>query len=107
MMFSVRRISRYSIAKVNPPMDMTTSYNLKHQLLELSEEEGQSLVVDLNDIDELDSSAISLLVTLQKKLNSKGLGFYMIHVNRRIKGLFNLAFLKDFFKIYPTEEDLP
>lgn len=107
MKFHITKIPRYNILEIIPPMDMTTSYELKQELLDFIEKETQSLVLDLKNIDEVDSSAISLLVTLQKKVKSKGMGFYLIRVNQRIVGLLNLAFLADFFKIYKHQEDLP
>jgi anti-anti-sigma regulatory factor len=60
----------------------------------------KNLIIDLAHIDSIDSTMVSLLLTLRRLVEYiSGCDMYVIHANKRIVKIFNLLAVSEYFNI--------
>ena len=77
-----------AVVTVSGDIDMFSAPDLRAYLAELSESGTTNIVVDLNKVDFLDSSALGALIGVQKQLRAVGGGFRLACNHPKIERLF-------------------
>ncbi len=65
-----------------------------------------NIVLNIERVPYINSSALGWLVKLMKEINSQGYQFFLMNVNQEIMGLLKLTNTLPFFKIIPNEQVL-
>lgn len=78
---------------------------LKERLFSAIATEPENLIVDLSQVEYLDSSAMGVLFQLQKKMQSYGSSLYLIGINLTIALVFKLTKSDQHFKICASIQD--
>lgn len=94
------------IARVRGEIDLHNSPDLRDALLSLITDQGsKKLVINLQGVPYMDSSAIAVLVELLQRLRKDGGAINLTNLQPRVKGLMEIARLDRIFKVADTEED--
>ncbi len=78
---------------------------LKERLFAAVAKEPENLIVDLTQVEYLDSSAMGVLFQLQKKMQSYGSSLYLIGINPTIALVFKLTKSDQHFEICTTIQE--
>lgn len=79
--------------KFEGDIDMMGIKDLKDSLYKLSDDNSKNIEIDLSSATYLDSSAIGMLLSLNKKQKSKGNEIRLINVPENIKKILELSSL--------------
>ena len=81
-----------------------TASKVKKEITQIiDEEECESVVFDMSEVQHMDSSGIALLANIQKKMKSGGNKFALLAPTNDIMGVLKLSSLDSFFTIYQNE----
>lgn len=101
-----RDLGEHKIIEVSGEVDLYNVSELKKALFGLTDGNHSSIVVDMKNVNYMDSSGIGALVAGQKKMKAHGGKFSLMNVHDDVLNILKLATLDKFFKIFDTEEDL-
>lgn len=102
-----REIGKHKVLVVDGDIDLYNVTELKNSLLQLIEQEGNdSVVLDMDGVTFVDSSAIGAMVIAHKKMTSAGGHFGLLHLNAKMRRIFGEAGMDEFFKLYGNEDEL-
>jgi len=87
-------------------VDLYNVSELKKALFSVTDGTYSSVVVDLKDVNYMDSSGIGALVAGQKKMRAHNGKFALINIHDDVLNILKLATLDRFFSIYEDENDL-
>jgi anti-sigma B factor antagonist len=82
-------------------LDAHNSGELKDRILKVLEEGGRNLIVDLSDVQFIDSSGLGALLSGYKNANLRSSAFALASLQPRVKSMFELTRLHRVFEIYP------
>ncbi len=74
---------------------------LKDRILRLFEEGGRDLVVDLRDVQFIDSSGLGALLSAHQNAAQRSTSFVLAGLQPRVRSMFELTRLQRVFEIYP------
>lgn len=74
--------------------------DLKEKLLATVAKEPDSLIIDLTQVEYLDSSAMGVLFQVQKKMNAYGGALYLAGINATIEMVFKLTKSDQHFTVF-------
>ncbi|HRP68543.1 MAG TPA: STAS domain-containing protein [Turneriella sp.] len=80
--------------------------DLKDKLLKAISDEPNFLIIDLSQVEYLDSSAMGVLFQVQKKMQHYGGALFLVGINSTIEIVFRLTKSDQHFTIYETVEDV-
>jgi anti-sigma B factor antagonist len=106
MDFSFRDHGEHKIIAINGEVDLYNVSELKKSLFSITDGTYKSVVVDMKDLNYMDSSGIGALVAGQKKMKAHQGSFALLNINDDVLNILKLATLDKFFKIYESEDDL-
>ncbi len=106
MEISFREAGGYKIIEVTGEVDLYNVSELKKALFSITDGNYKSVVVDMKNVNYMDSSGIGALVAGQKKMKAHAGNFAIMNLHEDVLNILKLATLDRFFKIYDTEEDL-
>lgn len=86
-------------------IDMAVSRLFRERISKVLEEKPNVLIIDLNGVDYLDSSALGALVTILKEAKSYGGYIRLTNLNQTLRTLIKLSKLESMFPIYENIED--
>ena len=86
-------------------MDVEASPDVRQALLDLAEKGATGVIVDLKDVDFMDSSGLSALVTGMKALQKKNGAIRICNTNAQIQTALRLTMLDRILPIYPSVEE--
>ena len=69
--------------------------------------EGKTVVLDLEKVTFVDSSALGLLVICHQNLKNKKIPFYLVNPQTYVKQVLDLANIGKMIPIFPTVADVP
>lgn len=90
---------------VSGEMDLYNSHELKSLLTQHIEGGEESLLLDLHDLNYIDSSGISVLLYAFTQCKKRQLGLCFINVRGSVKRVIELTSLSGFFPIAESLED--
>lgn len=82
-------------------LDAHNSGELKDRIFRLFEEGTHDLVVDLENVQFIDSSGLGALLSGHKSAIQRSAGFVLSGLQPRVKSMFELTRLQRVFEIYP------
>lgn len=93
------------IVSVSGDIDMSSSPDLRKELLQLARKKVSILLVDFNDVSYIDSSGIATFVEGLKCMMTYGGKMKFIGIPEKIMEIFCFAKLDRVFEIYGTIDD--
>ena len=95
------RAGRTVLSLKESRLDAHNSGELKDRILRLFEEGGRDLVVDLRDVQFIDSSGLGALLSGHKNAAQRSASFVLAGLQPRVRSMFELTRLQRVFEIYP------
>jgi len=106
MEIELKDIGEHKVISVSGEVDLYNVSELKKALFSVTDGTYSSVVVDLKDVNYMDSSGIGALVAGQKKMRAHNGKFALINIHDYVLNILKLATLDRFFTIYEDENDL-
>ncbi|MCX8124898.1 MAG: STAS domain-containing protein [Spirochaetes bacterium] len=106
MEIEFKDIGEHKVIAVSGEVDLYNVSELKKALFSVTDGSYSSVVVDLKDVNYMDSSGIGALVAGQKKMRAHNGKFALMNIHDDVLNILKLATLDKFFTIYENEEDL-
>jgi anti-sigma B factor antagonist len=107
LLSSARKVDDAIIARVKGEIDLHNSPELRTALLSLVEKHAPSrLILNLEGVPYMDSSAVAVLVECLQKLRRNEGRLCLTHLQPRVRGLLEIARLDTIFVIADTEQSL-
>lgn len=88
-----------SIVRVKGDIDINTSPDVKRSFEPLIKDKKAKVVVDLKEVDYVDSSGLATLVEILKKLRAYGGKLKLAALSSKVRGLFEITKLNKLFDI--------
>jgi anti-sigma B factor antagonist len=95
---------RTSVVSVEGELDLSTAPRLKWMLLDSLESKGAQVVADLSLVDFMDSTALGVLVGVQRKLAADA-RLAIVCTSEKVLQIFEFSGIDSAFAIFPTLED--
>ena len=73
----------------------------------IAEKPLKTLVVDLNNVDTIDSSGIGFLIAVRNKLLKNGISLAIINVSETVMQIFRLTKVIQLIQVYESLQDVP
>ncbi|MFG0306869.1 MAG: STAS domain-containing protein [Phycisphaerales bacterium JB040] len=95
------------VAVVSPStdIDLSRSPDLRAALRHALDDGAKKLVVDLGGVEYMDSSGLATLVEIMRHAKSSGATMRLAALNEKVRAIFEIARLDQFFTIVPTVDD--
>lgn len=107
MAISARQNGKHRIVALSGRLDFHNYAATKESLLKiLNDEETKSLVIDLGEIEHLDSSGIALIAHVLKVIEKKQGELRLLAVNASVRKIMRLTHLEEYFRFIETEAEL-
>jgi anti-sigma B factor antagonist len=106
MDIEVRDLGEHKVVAVSGEIDLYNVSELKKVLFSVTDGSHKSVVVDMKNVNYMDSSGIGALVAGQKKMKAHTGKFSLMNIHEDVLNILKLATLDKFFQIYDTEDDL-
>ncbi|PKL37158.1 MAG: anti-sigma factor antagonist [Spirochaetae bacterium HGW-Spirochaetae-1] len=106
MDISFKELGEHKIILVSGEVDLYNVSELKKALFSITDGKFTSVVVDMANVNYMDSSGIGALVAGQKKMKAHNGKFALMNIHDDVLNILKLATLDKFFKIYDTEDEL-
>ena len=106
MEVKIKDHGEHKILSINGEVDLYNVSELKKVLFSITDGTSSSVVVDMKNVNYMDSSGIGALVAGQKKMKAHSGKFALMNIHDDVLNILKLATLDKFFKIYETEDDL-
>ena len=102
---NTRPVDGASMIDLEGEVDVYTAPELKQQIIDLLDAGAQRVIVNLQAVDYLDSTALGVLIGGLKRLRERNGSLDLICPNPRIKRIFEITGLDKIFDMYATEEE--
>lgn len=96
---------RVTIATISGEVDMHTSPRLRAALLDLAGKTAGTLCVDLSNCTHMDSSGVGTMVFLKREVERRGRKLFLVGLQPRVRGVFEITNLDKFFVIVRNVEE--
>ncbi len=106
MEIDFRDVGEHKIIEVSGEVDLYNVSELKKALFSITDGKHPSVVVDMKDVNYMDSSGIGALVAGQKKMRAHNGKFALMNIHDDVLNILKLATLDKFFTIYESEEEI-
>ncbi len=106
MEIEFNEIGEHKIIAVSGEVDLYNVSELKKALFSITDGSNRSVVVNMKNVNYMDSSGIGALVAGQKKMNAHNGKFGLLNIHDDVLNILKLATLDRFFKIYEDESEL-
>ena len=106
MEVAIKDRGEHKIVSINGEVDLYNVSELKKTLFSITDGANNSVVVDMKNVNYMDSSGIGALVAGQKKMKAHNGKFALMNIHDDVLNILKLATLDKFFKIYESEDDL-
>lgn len=100
-----RHENGHTIIEVGGEIDVYTAPKLRDQISELVADGNYNLVIDLENVDFLDSTGLGVLVGGLKKLRAHDGSMLLICTQERLLKIFRITQLAKVFSIYQSQAD--
>ena len=99
-----RAVGGHTVVEVHGEVDVYTAPMLRERLIELIRGGARSLVVDLSQVDFLDSTGLGELVGALKRLRTAGGVLVLVCPKESLLKIFRITALDQVFPLYDTVE---
>jgi anti-sigma B factor antagonist len=105
MELKIRKNDKIYIIDIFGEMDLYNSYKLKELLLKMIEKKIENFIINLNDVEYIDSSGIGALIYITSTIRKMNLHMVITNVRGSVKKVIELTKLTSFFPITTTLEE--
>lgn len=105
MELKIRKNGEVYIIDVNGEMDLYNSYKLKELVMKMLEKNVKSFVINLEQVDYIDSSGIGALIYICSTIKKMNLKLYISNVHGSVKKVIELTKLMGYFPIANNVEE--
>jgi anti-sigma B factor antagonist len=103
---NVTEVEGGSIASISGEVDVYTASKLKETLNPLAEQQNTNLVVDLTDVNYIDSTGLGIFIGVLKASEKSSSSLKLKGLNDRVKRLFEITGLNEVIDIEVNEEEV-
>lgn len=103
---NVKESKGHKIIELTGNIDFYCVEELRKFLFKLIKKKIPSMIIDLTNIEYMDSSGIGLFVSIHKAMNKYGGKIGLLNVNNDIMDLLKLATIDTIFKIYDSPDEI-
>lgn len=86
-------------------IEAANSREFKAKLVDLINEDHHSMILNLSQVEFIDSSGLGTLISVLKLLTSRQGSIAFCETQESVKRIFTLTRLNQVFSLYPTEEE--
>ncbi len=105
-LFTAKNVKDLWIIKPSGVIDFSNSTDFKDKIKTEYINQGKvNLIIDLSDVEYVDSSALGVLVGLQRACRLNGGTFALCGLHENIMRIFQITSLSSVFRIFSTIED--
>ncbi len=101
----VHAVDGFPVFELSGSLDIATSPTVRAALLDASERGDHRLIVDLSDVEFLDSTGLGALIGAQRRANEMGGELRLVVKEGQIVRLLRITGLLKIFAVYPTLGD--
>ena len=105
MELKIRKNGEIYIVDVNGEMDLYNSYKLKELVMKMLEKNVKKFVINLEQVDYIDSSGIGALIFICSTLKKMNLKLSISNVHGSVKKVIELTKLRGYFPISNSVEE--
>lgn len=106
MKYSIENQDNLIIFKLNNQnLDSKITAELKARLLILIQPDIEALIIDLSDVDYVDSSGLGALLLAQRQIKEFGLSIVLVGVVENVKNMFKISQIHDVFLYADSVDD--
>ncbi len=106
MDINVKRDADRSIVEVSGDIDLYSSPSLRDTVLDLLRKRDQkSVIVNLSNVDYIDSSGVASLVEGLQEAKKRSARFILVGLKEGPRRVLELTLLLNVFEVHATEED--
>jgi anti-sigma B factor antagonist len=99
MDLKLRKNGEVFIIDVNGEMDLYNSYKLKELVMKMLEKNVKSFIINLEQVDYIDSSGIGALIYICSTIKKMNLKLYIVNIHGSVKKVIELTKLMGYFPI--------
>ncbi len=100
----VRTINDGVVVELQGSFDMSCSKDLRQQMMDILVEPPKMIIIDLTEVECMDSSGLAILIEALKMSKRKMCTLRLAGMNKRVKGVFEIARLENLFEIFDNVE---
>jgi anti-sigma B factor antagonist len=105
MELKIRKNGDNYIIDVNGEMDLYNSYKLKELVMKMLEKKVVRFIINLQNVDYIDSSGIGALIYICSTIRKLGLKLFITNIHGSVKKVIELTKLMSYFPIASGIED--
>ncbi len=94
-----------NVLEISGDVDLASSPDLRAVLHTFAKKRIPALVVDLRQVNYVDSSGLATLIEYVRLAQAYGGKFALTNVNERVRTILDLVRLTEFLSIYPSVDD--
>lgn len=98
----VREAGDWTVVEVGGEIDVATAPRLREQLIALVNDRRHHLVVDLDQVDFIDSTGLGVLIGALKRVRTNDGELVLVCTERRILKVFEITGLLNVFAVHPS-----
>lgn len=106
MEINYKELKNHNILVLHGDIDYFSVSELKNIVFKLINDKVPSIILDMNEVEYMDSSGIGLVVTAHKVMNNYGGKIALMNVREDILILLKLATVDTILKIYKNEDEI-
>lgn len=107
MNYEINHKEKYSICQIDGNLDIFCISDLKKNLIKnIDEKKINTLVLDMKNVNHMDSSGIGFLAFFNKKLSGNEKKFFLLNVGLDVMSILKLASLESYFKIIDSQNEI-
>jgi anti-sigma B factor antagonist len=101
----IRRSEELTLVTVRGDIDLQHSVRFQQEVLDLCCDVENRMILDLTQVDYLDSSGLASLVKVQSRCRKQGKQLRLVGLSTKVRGLFEITRLMSVFEIFDTVEE--
>ncbi|MGP1522546.1 MAG: anti-sigma factor antagonist [Treponema sp.] len=105
MELKIRKSNEIYIIDVNGEMDLYNSYKLKELVMKMLEKKVVNFIINLEQVDYIDSSGIGALIYICSTIKKMNLKLSITNIHGSVKKVIELTKLMGYFPIANTVEE--
>jgi len=103
--FELAHYGDWSVMRVAGEIDMATAPKLRQHIVNVTNDRPKGLVLDLNNVDFIDSTGLGVMVGAAKRMRMASGGFRIVCSQAHLVELFQLTRLDEVFDLYEELDD--
>ncbi len=93
------------IVNVTGEMDLYNSYKLKDLIIKMLEKKVNKFIINLNDVEYIDSSGVGALIFIRSTLKKNNLKLYISNIRGSVKKVIELTKLTGYLPLAGTVQE--